>query len=175
MHAELILLISGVWEHCLESNGGMDTHLFADDTQFYNHCPVDHRSTPACAERCCTSHPATGPSVTHCCSCSWAPLATGEVPHPVQNGSVHALVTAQQCPSYVADLVAFCLSDSQRWSLHSTLTRAAFIHRTLISHDVHSPFAVCSFGTVSHRRYAPWPRILHFVECWKLIFITLHF
>jgi len=30
--------------------------------------------------------------------------------------------------------------------------------------DVRSQFAVRTFETVSHRRYAPWPRILHFDE-----------
>jgi len=29
---------------------------------------------------------------------------------------------------------------------------------------------VRTFGTVCHRRYAPWPLILHFVERWRLTF-----
>jgi len=47
-------------------------------------------------------------------------------------------------------------------------------HR-LISDKMHSPFAVRMFGTVCHHCNAPRPRILHFVERWRLTFITLHF
>ena len=36
----------------------------------YCNSVLDHCSSTACAERCCTSHPATGPSVTHYCSSS---------------------------------------------------------------------------------------------------------
>jgi len=80
---------------------------------------------------------------------------------------MHQKVTAQRCPSYVADLVAFCSSDSQQRPLRSTSTRAA-INSSLISDDVRSPFAVRKSGTVSHRRYAPRHRILHFVQSAEL-------
>jgi len=79
-------------------------------------------------------------------------------------------VTAQRWPSYVADLVAFCSSDSQRWSLRAASTRAVIIQRTRTDF-VRRAFAVCgwTFGTLSHRRYAPpWPRILHFVDRWRV-------
>jgi len=42
---------------------------------------------------------------------------------------VHKVIT-QRCPSYVADLVAFCASDTRRRSLRSTSTYAAITRRT---------------------------------------------
>jgi len=51
-------------------------------------------------------------------------------------------VTAQRCPSYVADLVAFCSSDPQQRPLRSTSTRAVIIQRTRTDFGRRA-FAVC--------------------------------
>ena len=51
-------------------------------------------------------------------------------------------VTAQRCPSYVADLVAFSTPDSQRRSLRSASTNAAVIRRTRTEFGRRA-FAVC--------------------------------
>ena len=51
-------------------------------------------------------------------------------------------VTAQRCPSYVADLVAFSTPDSQRLSLRSASTNAGVIRRTRTEFGRRA-FAVC--------------------------------
>jgi len=55
------------------------------------------------------------------------------------------------------------------------LVQPSFDEHGLISDDVRSTFAVWTFGTLAHRRYAPWPHILHFVQRWRFTLITLHF
>ena len=66
---------------------------------------VDHCSTPACAECCCASCPASGPSVAHHPSSSWASLVI-PVKYRIKFKVAVFMhqVTAQRCPSYVADL-----------------------------------------------------------------------
>ena len=54
---------------------------------------------------------------------------------------MHQVIT-QRCPSYVADLVAFCASDPQRRSLRSASTCAAVIRRTRTELGRRA-FAVC--------------------------------
>jgi len=66
-----------------------------------------------------------------------------EVPHPVQTRSLHAPShITQRCPSYVADLVAFCASDPQRRSLRPASTCAAVTRRTCTEVGRRA-FAVC--------------------------------
>jgi len=58
-------------------------------------------------------------------------------------------VTIQRCPSYVADLIAFCRLDPQRrsaFSIHPCSYNPT--NNLLIWDDVHSLSAVHTFGTV---------------------------
>jgi len=88
-----------------------------------------------------TSHPATGPSVTRAVvhELHWLPVKCR-----IQFNIAVFMhqVTAQRCPSHVADLVAFCLSDSQGRPLRSTSTRAAIIQRSTADFGRHA-FAFC--------------------------------
>jgi len=140
---------------------------------------VDHCSTPARrTERRCTSCLTTGPSVTQyiqlfMSSTAW--LATGEVPHPVQNSGVH--IPSHRSTMSVVRCWPRRLLDPQRRSLRSTSTRAAVIQRTRTDFG-RSAFDVCGTGvwnSLPPSLYAPWPLILHFIERWRLSFITLHF
>jgi len=61
-------------------------------------------------------------------------------------------VTAQRCPSYVADLVAFwTLSDDL--CVQRRLVQPSFNEHVLISDEVRLMFVARAFGTVCHRRY----------------------
>jgi len=91
-----------------------------------------------------TSHPATGPSVGHTClhELHWLPMK-----YRIQFNIAVFMhqVTTQRCPSYVADLVAFCSSDPQRRPLRSTSTRAVIIQQTRTDFG-RCAFVVCGPG-----------------------------
>ena len=79
-------------------------------------------------------------------------------------------VTAQRCPSYVADLVAFSTPDSQRQSLQ--LSSDVHVRN---SDDVRPRSAARTSGIICHRRYAPLLLTLHSVVRWRPIFYNLAF